>query len=208
MQKEIILEISGKKLEAFLSLPEKAKGIVLFVHGSGSSRFSPRNQYVAKILQSAHFGTLLIDLLSKEEEVNPQNRFNIPLLAKRVLGIIGWIQKETSLKGLSLSLFGASTGAAAALIAAKELPQAIKAVISRGGRPDLAKEEVEKVYSPTLLIVGELDFEVITLNEWALERLRGPKKFEIVSGATHLFEESGCLEQVAKLAVHWLEKYA
>jgi len=181
---------------------------VLFVHGSGSSRFSPRNQYAAKILQSAHFGTLLIDLLSKGEEVNPQNRFNIPLLAKRVLGIIGWIQKEKSLKGLSLSLFGASTGAAAALIAAKELPQVIKAVISRGGRPDLVQEEVEKVFSPTLLIVGELDFEGITLNESALERLRGPKKLEIVSGATHLFEESGYLEQVAKLAVHWLEKYA
>ena len=203
-------------IEGDLTIPNStidAKGIVIFAHGSGSSRHSPRNQYVAQVLNNAGIATLLIDLLTKEEEktddVTKEHRFNIRLLARRLLISTDWLSQYPKLRNLNIGYFGASTGAAAALVAASERTNAISAVVSRGGRPDLAGQEVlNRVQSPTLLIVGENDIQVIQLNEQAFEQLsmlEKKKKLVIVPGASHLFGEAGTLEEVARLASGWFE---
>jgi putative phosphoribosyl transferase len=195
-------------LEGSLEIPEGAKGLVLFAHGSGSSRLSPRNNYVAKILRDAGIGTLLIDLLTKEEDEIYQTRFNIDLLTQRLAAVIKWLRENPETKNLKIGLFGASTGAAGALKIAKILgPEVIAAIVSRGGRPDLAGPDLEDISSPTLLIVGGDDFEVLQLNEQAYQRLETTKSLKIIPYATHLFEEPGALEQVAKLATDWFKKY-
>ena len=200
-------------LEGNLVIPEGAQGIVIFAHGSGSSRHSSRNKYVAQELQKEGFGTLLFDLLTSEEEridmVTAHLRFDIDLLANRLVDVTNWLLSNPVTKNLKIGYFGASTGAAAALIAAKEeSSNVIKAIVSRGGRPDLAEKALPEVKAPTLLIVGGNDFQVIEMNQWALERLNvKDKKLEIVPGATHLFEESGTLEEVAYLAREWFKRY-
>ena len=195
------------QLEGDLSIPPCPKGIVLFAHGSGSSRFSPRNQFVATFLNNHGIATLLIDLLTSEEELIDEKtrefRFDIDLLAKRLVLITDWLLKDPRTQSLAIGYFGASTGAAAALIAAAQRGQAVNAVVSRGGRADLAQSFLPQVKSPTLLIVGENDIEVIDLNEQAYALLTCPKKMEIIPRATHLFEESGCLELVAQAATAW-----
>lgn len=194
-------------LEGDLVLPRNARGVVLFAHGSGSSRHSPRNRQVARKLQREGLATLLVDLLTVEEERVDERtrdlRFDIPLLAQRLVGAIDWLGAQTETRGLSIGLFGASTGAAAALVAATERPDAIGAVVSRGGRPDLAGELLPLVRAPTLLIVGGRDDVVIRLNEEARSHMRAQVRLQIVPGATHLFEEPGTLEEVARLAREW-----
>jgi len=189
-----------------LVVPEQATGLVLFAHGSGSSRLSPRNRYVADILNGAGLATLLVDLLTTQEEhIDLQTRefrFNIGLLAERLIGLTEWQSAHPDLSALSLGYFGASTGSAAALIAAAASPR-VRAVVSRGGRPDLAASSLPRVQSPTLLIVGGDDAQVIELNQQAFEALQCEKKLDIVPGATHLFEEPGALEAVARLAADW-----
>ena len=194
-----------------MTLPPGAKGVVLFAHGSGSSRFSPRNQYVAKEFNKATIGTLLFDLLTQEEEetdmVTAEYRFNTPLLAQRLISATEWLRNDPQTKKLAFGYFGASTGAAAALIAAAKLPNEIAAVVSRGGRPDLAGEYLPNVVAPTLLLVGGLDTEVIELNQEAMDQMTAEKKLAIIPGATHLFEEPGTLEQVAKFSTDWFLRY-
>lgn len=204
-----MLKISIDKinLEGNLIIPKSAKGLIIFAHGSGSSRLSPRNNYVAKMLQEANFATLLFDLLTEEEDADYANRFDIPLLAKRLEAVTNWIMQHPQTQNLSIGYFGASTGSAAALIAAANLGEKIKAVVSRGGRPDLANKFLSQVTAPTLLIVGGEDFDVIELNQAASKLITATKKISIVPGATHLFEEPGTLEQVAKLATEWFKKY-
>jgi dienelactone hydrolase len=198
-------------VEGTLTLPPGAKSVVLFAHGSGSSRFSTRNQYVAKEFNKATIGTLLFDLLTQEEEetdiVTAEYRFNIPLLADRLIGATEWLRNDPKTKRLAFGYFGASTGAAAALIAAAKLPSEISAVVSRGGRPDLAGKYLLNVKAPTLLLVGGLDTEVIELNRQAMNQMTAEKKIVIISGATHLFEEQGTLEEVAKVSIDWFLKY-
>jgi len=198
-------------LEGELIIPADAKGIVLFAHGSGSSRFSPRNQFVARFLRERHLGTLLIDLLTVEEEkvdlITAELRFDIDLLANRLIGITEWLLKDRRGQSLHIGYFGSSTGAAAALIAAAKMGKTITAVVSRGGRPDLANRFLPQVQAPTLLIVGGADRGVIELNQEAYDLLSQSKKIEIVPDATHLFEEPGTLEAVAELAGHWFLKY-
>lgn len=191
------------KLEGILKIPPSAQGIVLFAHGSGSSRFSPRNNFVADVLNEAGLATLLIDLLSKEEDQNYQTRFDIDLLTERLSLTAHWLEKQAGTHNLGLGLFGSSTGAAAALRLASKIGPKVKAVVSRGGRPDLAMDLLDKVICPTLFIVGGDDFGVIELNREAYERLVCLKQFEIIPHATHLFEEPGCLEEVARLAKEW-----
>ncbi|NRQ33127.1 alpha/beta hydrolase [Nonomuraea sp. NN258] len=186
-----------------LIVPDAAQGVVLFVHGSGSSRHSPRNRYVADALNRAGLGTLLFDLLTPEEEADRANVFDIGLLAERLLGRTEWVRAQDSAAGLPIGYFGASTGAAAALWGAAEPGNTIAAVVSRGGRPDLAGARLSDVSAPTLLIVGGRDPVVVELNEEAQRHLRSEAKLEIVPGATHLFEEPGALEQVANLARDW-----
>lgn len=202
--------VHAQELEGNLTLPEAAMGLILFAHGSGSSRFSPRNRFVARSLQESGFGTLLIDLLSPEEEAldvrTAELRFNIPFLARRLVEVIDWLAEEPDTQELALGLFGASTGAAAALIAAVERPERVKAVVSRGGRPDLAMEILPRVQPPTLLIVGGEDHAVLEMNQAAFEQLRCRKVLWVVPGATHLFEEPGALEQVASLASDWFRR--
>ena len=194
-------------IEGNLHLPPAAKGVVLFAHGSGSSRFSPRNKYVAEVLNNAGIATLLIDLLTPEEEAidvrTQQYRFDIELLAERLISAAKWLKKNPKTRDFSMGLFGSSTGAAAALIAAAKLPDDVAAVVSRGGRPDLAMEYLAEVQAPTLFIVGGRDAVVIGLNKKAMAQVPAAKKLEIVAGATHLFEEPGKLEEVAKLATGW-----
>jgi putative phosphoribosyl transferase len=198
-------------LEGNLSLPEGARGIVLFAHGSGSSRHSPRNRYVAQVLNEAKLATLLVDLLTPDEEAidlrTAHLRFDIGLLAERLVGVTDWLTQYPDTRHLRVGYFGASTGAASALVAAAQRPDAVDAVVSRGGRPDLAGPALARVRAPTLLIVGGNDFEVIELNRKALALLRCEKRLVIVPGATHLFEESGALEEVARLAREWFERY-
>jgi dienelactone hydrolase len=205
------IEAGSVLLEGNLSLPEGARGIVLFAHGSGSSRLSPRNRHVAKLLNQARLATLLVDLLSPEEEAvdlrTAQLRFNIGLLAERLVGITDWLVKDPDAQPLRIGYFGASTGAAAALVAAAERPKMVRAVVSRGGRPDLAGPALAHVEAPTLLIVGGNDLLVIELNRAALVQLRSEKRLVIVPGATHLFEEPGALDEVARLAREWFERY-
>ncbi len=210
--KEIAIKAGSKQLAGILCIPPKAKGIVVFAHGSGSSRQSPRNKFVANELQKAGFATLLFDLLTPEEDADYQNRFNIPLIAQRLALVVNWLKTNPATAKLQVGLFGASTGSAAALQAHAQYSLPVFAIVSRGGRPDLAFDYLPKVKAPTLLIVGGDDLEVIGMNKRALEnlsRLKGDQKgLEIVPGATHLFEEPGKLEQVAKLAVKWFEKHA
>lgn len=195
------------KMEGMLVIPKEAKGIVLFAHGSGSGRFSPRNNYVAEVLNQEGYGTLLIDLLSKEEDADHQTRFNIPLLTLRLQAAVLWLKEDVETLDFPIGLFGASTGAAAALETAAAFSNLIKAVVSRGGRPDLANRVLSLVRTPTLLIVGGNDFGVIELNLSAYNQLGSTKEVQIVPGATHLFEEPGCLEEVARLAKDWFKKY-
>lgn len=207
----VFVQSGDTTLEGNLTTPEGATGMVLFAHGSGSSRHSPRNRFVAQALNEATLGTLLIDLLtSKEEEIDMvtrQLRFDINLLVRRLVGVIDWLDQNQSTSSLNIGLFGASTGAAAALVAAAQRPLAAKAVVSRGGRPDLAGQALVDVQAPTLLIVGGYDTQVIKLNQQAFHLLDVPKKLEIVPRATHLFEEPGALEKVSQLARDWFKKY-
>ena len=207
----LALPAGGVTLAGDLVVPESAAGIVLFAHGSGSSRFSTRNRYVAGVLQLAGFATLLFDLLTRQEEAadarSGEYRFDIPLLAQRLAGVTEWIVKRPETTELPVGYFGASTGAAAALMAAAFAPERIAAVVSRGGRPDLAGDRLAEVRAPTLLIVGELDRSVITLNEAARRRMHARCDLVIVEGATHLFEERGTLEQAAALATDWFTRY-
>lgn len=198
-------------LEGDLTIPPDARGVVLFAHGSGSSRHSPRNRYVAQVLQQAGLATLLIDLLTAEEEAAERYtghlRFDIELLAERLTRATDWLREHAATHALPIGYFGASTGAGAALLAAARHPDAVHAVVSRGGRPDLAGPALAKVRAPTLLIVGGDDVAVLRLNEDALAQLPAVKKLSIVGGATHLFEEPGTLERVADLARQWFVQY-
>ena len=198
-------------LEGNLGVPDGARGVVLFAHGSGSGRHSPRNRYVAQVLREAGLATLLIDLLTaEEEEVDLRTRhlrFDIGLLAERLVGATEWLERNPDTQDLGVGYFGASTGAGAALVAAAERPEPIGAIVSRGGRPDLAGPALPRVTAPTLLIVGGNDFPVIGMNQEALEQLRTEKRLEIVPGATHLFEEPGALEEVARLAADWFVRH-
>ena len=208
---EMKIPVGNVTVEGTLTLPPGTKGVVLFAHGSGSSRFSPRNLYVAKEFNKAKIGTLLFDLLTQEEEetdvVTAEYRFNIALLANRLIGATKWLRNDLLTKRLAFGYFGASTGAAAALIAAAKLPSEIVAVVSRGGRPDLAGEYLPRVVAPTLLLVGGLDTEVIELNRLAMDQMTSEKKLVIIPGATHLFEEPGKLEEVAKFSAEWFLRY-
>ncbi len=212
MQDQYVQVTSGEHiLEGILNIPKEAKGIVLFAHGSGSSRLSPRNQFVAHELNKAGLATLLFDLLTSEEDAvdvyTREYRFNIDLLTERLAGATHWALNYSETKKLSIGFFGSSTGAAAALMAAAQLKEKINAVVSRGGRPDLADPALNNVLSPTLLIVGGYDDVVIQLNEETLRKLNCYKKLVIVPGATHLFEEPGTLENVAKTAAAWFVQH-
>ena len=205
------LDLEGAVLNGDLALPADTRGLVIFAHGSGSSRHSPRNRAVAEVLQHGQLGTLLLDLLTEDEErvdaATAEFRFDIPLLADRLVGAIDWARAHPHTAALPVGLFGASTGAAAALIAAARRPAVVRAVVSRGGRPDLAGGSLDDVAAPTLLIVGERDEVVLELNQQAFARLKGRKELRVVPGATHLFEEPGALDQVSRLAKDWFEQH-
>lgn len=209
LDQTIYIPSGNVKLEGELKVPKGATGIVLFAHGSGSSRHSPRNQYVAQVIRAAGVGTLLFDLLTKEEEAidayTGELRFDIAFLGRRLVDATNWVTSQPATQHLRIGYFGSSTGAAAALIAAVELSSVVAAVVSRGGRPDLAGNALPRVNAPTLLIVGGNDEVVIQLNEEARAKLSCEKELRIVPGATHLFEEPGTLEQVARLASDWLQ---
>ncbi len=198
-------------LEGELTIPVNSKGIVLFAHGSGSSRFSPRNRFIARMLQQAGLATFLIDLLTEREEAadiqGAQYRFNIGMLAERLIGTTDWLTRSTETRRLTIGYFGASTGAAAALVAAAARPDVVRAIVCRGGRPDLASPVLPAVKAPTLLIVGGNDPDVAAINREALEKIRSEKEMVIIPGATHLFEEPGSLEEVSRLAANWFGKY-
>jgi putative phosphoribosyl transferase len=210
-ERSVRVAIGQALLAGDLRLPSNARSIVVFAHGSGSSRISPRNRFVADVLARDGLVTLLIDLLTQDEESvdleTAELRFDIPLLAERLGRVTDWLREEPQTSSLTAGYFGASTGAAAALIAAADRPQKVAAVVSRGGRPDLALSVLQRVRQPTLLIVGGADEFVLDLNRQALAELAGPKELAIVPGATHLFEEPGALEQVAQLASHWFQRY-
>ena len=210
-EEEVTIRAGSVALEGTLRLPGPAHGLVVFAHGSGSSRFSTRNRYVAEYLNEVGLATLLFDLLTaREQEVDDRTgelRFDIGLLGGRLTGVLDWVGTQPVIRGLPVGLFGASTGAAAALNAAAARPQPVAAVVSRGGRPDLAQASLALVRAPTLLIVGGLDDVVIGLNQQAAAQLRCEHRLEIVPGASHLFEESGKLESVARLARSWFERY-
>jgi pimeloyl-ACP methyl ester carboxylesterase len=208
-EKVVRVTAGSETLEGNLSVPENAGGIVLFAHGTGSSRLSPRNRFVARVLNDARLATLLFDLLTPEEEaidlMVPDLRFNIGLLAERLVGATDWLKNLAELRDLPVGYFGASTGAAAALVAAAERPEAVRAVVSRGGRPDLAGEALRRVRAATLLIVGGDDEPVVSMNRAAFAQLRTEKRLVIIPGATHLFEEPGALDEVARLAREWFQ---
>ncbi|MFO8238668.1 MAG: dienelactone hydrolase family protein [Prochlorococcaceae cyanobacterium] len=207
----VLLAVAGVDLAGDLALPPAARGLVLFAHGSGSSRFSSRNRFVAAVLQRAGLGTVLFDLLTAEEErrdrVDAALRFDIPLLSERLVGAVDWTRRQPELLGLPLGLFGASTGAAAALNAAAVRPDGVRAVVSRGGRPDLAMAALPLVRCPVLLIVGARDPQVLQLNRQAAAALRSPRALELVPGASHLFEEPGTLAVASGLARDWFLKH-
>ncbi len=207
MQKEIKIIKNNIKLDGFLNFVKESIGLVIFAHGSGSSRLSPRNQLVSNILNENQIATLLFDLLTEEEEkiddITREYRFNINLLADRLILVTNWVLQKKELKNFKLGYFGASTGSGAALIATAKQKNIIKAIVSRGGRPDLANTYLKDVTAPTLLIVGELDEQVIELNQLALKKMNCVKKLTIVKGATHLFEEKNKLKEVAYLATDW-----
>ncbi len=204
------MKIWAADLEGELTVPATATGIVVFAHGSGSSRHSPRNRYVADILNEGSLGTLLIDLLTADEQAadreTGQLRFDIPFLANRLVAITQWLREQPQAVSLKIGYFGASTGAGAALVASAELPRLIQAVVSRGGRPDLAGDALSRVMAPTLAIVGGDDPKVLELNRQALARMNCVKALHVIPGASHLFEEPGALEQVAKLARAWFSE--
>ena len=197
----------GVQLAGDLALPASPLGVVAFAHGSGSSRLSPRNRAVATSLNEAGFATLLFDLLTREEELDRANVFDIPLLATRLVAATQWMRDQPATRELPLGYFGASTGAAAALIAAADLGSGVGAVVSRGGRPDLAAARLDEVVAPTLLIVGGHDPQVLELNRLAQERLRCESDLQVVPGATHLFEEPGAMEAVERLAIDWYARH-
>jgi len=203
---EVSIPVGEIRLKGVLCIPEECMGVVIFSHGSGSSRLSKRNQYVASYLQKNGFGTLLFDLLTPEEDLYYINRFEIDMLHERLVAATKWLQKHPSARDLSIGYFGASTGAASALKAAAKLPD-IFAVVSRGGRPDLAMEDLSDVKVACLFIVGSLDSEVLSLNKKAYEKLNCEKRIEVVDGASHLFEEEGKLELVAELASSWFKSH-
>jgi putative phosphoribosyl transferase len=204
--KVVDIQLDNVTVQGELIIPLSAKAIIIFSHGSGSSRFSERNQAVAKYLHKKNFGTLLLDLLTAEEDRDYTNRFDIDLLTKRLAGATEWLERLPAANDCRIGYFGASTGAASALKAAAYLPH-IDAVVSRGGRPDLAMNDLPKVQAPTLLIVGSLDHTVLQMNKEAFEQLHGERKLEVVEGASHLFEEPGKMKIVSELAAHWFEKY-
>ena len=208
---QVRIPVGAITLDGDLSIPPGARGIVVFAHGSGSTRHSPRNRYVGEDLRHEGFGTLLMDLLTPREEAvdnrTAELRFNIPFLAQRLEAATSWLHQQHEMREFHLGYFGASTGAAAALIAAANAPELIRAVVSRGGRPDMAGDALSRVQAPTLLIVGGNDGPVIGMNREAFVRIPGEKKLEIVPGATHLFEEPGALEQVSTLAREWFARY-
>lgn len=208
---EVSFAADSVKLKGNLKVPEEARGVVLFAHGSGSSRFSPRNRYVAQVLHESRLATLLVDLLTPLEETLDQRtmhlRFDIGLLASRLIDATKWLRQHPATRHLNIGYFGASTGSAAALLAAVECPHAVSAIVSRGGRPDLVGSALSRVKAPTLLIVGGNDIPVIELNRQALAQLRTEKELKIIAGATHLFEEPGTLKQVAQLASQWFDRY-
>ena len=211
VEREVEVRAGGVVLGGTLAVPEGAQGLVIFAHGSGSSRHSPRNRYVAYTLRTAGLGTLLFDLLTEDEEaeddVTAALRFDIDFLARRLGQVTDWVFANPELSRLRVGYFGSSTGAAAALVAAAEKPEAIGAVVSRGGRADLAGGALQRVMAPTLLIVGGSDDIVLDLNQRALERMMAPKALEVIPGATHLFEERGALERVAGLAAGWFTRF-
>jgi len=210
-ERSIQIPVDGIRIDGDLSVPQDLRGVVAFAHGSGSSRLSPRNRYVAEVLQNAGFATLLLDLLTESEELLDRDtaklRFNIPFLANRLLRATEWLTQQPELEGMKVGYFGASTGAAAALVAAADSGDRIAAVVSRGGRPDLAGPALRKVQAPTLLVVGGDDHVVLDLNYEAITQLECEKSMEIVPHATHLFEEPGALEEVARLARQWFEQH-
>lgn len=202
-----LVRIGPKQLEGFLTVPELAHGLIIFAHGSGSSRLSPRNTYVAEHLQQRHMATLLFDLLTGEEASDRKNVFDVPLLASRLVEAIAWAGADAEAGALDIGLFGASTGSAAALVAAAKIPDEVDVIVSRGGRPDLAGAALSKVRAPTLLIVGGDDTVVLELNRDALARLNCDKSLVIVPGATHLFEEPGALDAVVEAAADWFARH-
>lgn len=204
---DIEIPLASAILKGDLVIPDNAIGIVVFSHGSGSSRFSSRNRMVAELIQQQKIGTFLFDLLTEEEDQIYENRFNIDLLSSRLIDTTEWLLENKEAKGLPIAYFGASTGAASALRAAAFFGKTIKAVVSRGGRPDLAIAELPMVSAPTLLIVGGLDVPVIRMNKMAYDELESVKEMKIIHGATHLFEEPGKLQEVAELAIDWYKKY-
>jgi putative phosphoribosyl transferase len=211
MESALRIPVGDVEVEGNMFLPQEAKALVIFVHGSGSSRFSPRNQYVAKEFNKAGMGTLLFDLLTpgeeEEDELTAQYRFDIALLSRRLIGVTEWLRNDPSTYRLKLGYFGASTGAAAALIAAAKMPEAILAVVSRGGRPDLAGKYLQEVRAPTLLLVGGDDEEVIELNKRAQAKMINENKLVVILGATHLFEEPSKIEEVSRFASDWFSRY-
>lgn len=207
IKKIINVKIDSITIEGELTLPKNALGIVVFAHGSGSSRFSPRNNYVAKVLQAENLGTLLVDLLTKEEDLDYEMRFDINLLTQRLIEITKWLKENPETKLLKLGYFGASTGAASAIKAAARQKEDIYAIVSRGGRVDLADKELATIEAPTLLIVGENDDFVLEINEYALRKINCTKELSIIPNATHLFEEPGALEEVARQASLWFLKH-
>lgn len=204
---DLDIPLSAVTLKGDLVIPENATGIVVFSHGSGSSRFSSRNKMVAELVQKQNIATFMFDLLTEEEDRIYESRFNIDLLANRLIETTQWLMENEDTKSLAIGYFGASTGAASALRAAAHFKEAIKAVVSRGGRPDLTITELPQVTAPTLLIVGGLDVPVISMNKMAYDQLESIKDMKIVEGATHLFEEPGKLLEVADLAIDWYKKY-
>lgn len=207
MREEVNIPLSSVTLKGELVLPENAIGIVVFSHGSGSSRFSPRNKMVGELMQQNGIGTLLFDLLTEEEDRIYENRFNIDLLVSRLIDVTEWLMQHKETQKLPVAYFGASTGAASALRAAAYFGKSIKAVVSRGGRPDMALNALPMVTAPTLLIVGQLDVPVIKMNKLAFDQLNGIKEMKIIPGATHLFEEPGKLMEVADMAIEWYKEY-
>ena len=211
MSIEVCFAAGDVMLDGNLTLPAEANGVVLFAHGSGSSRLSPRNTFVAGVLNGAGLGTLLFDLLTKEEEAIDLRagrlRFNISLLSQRLLAATDWLLAQSDIRGLRLGYFGASTGGAAALVAAVARPQAVRAIVCRGSRTDMAAGVLAEVAAPTLLIVGEADSQVLTWNRESFAELREEKRLEVIPGATHLFEEPGKLQEVARLATGWFAKH-
>jgi dienelactone hydrolase len=207
--RQVVVLSAGAQLPGLLAMPKQPKGLVMFAHGSGSSRHSPRNRTVAKVLVQGGLATLLFDLLTEEEDQPKEQmrskRFDIELLTARVIGAIDWLASQEPLATLPLGLFGASTGSAACLRAAAARPQQVRAIVSRGGRPDLAFDVLAAVRSPTLLIVGSNDVDVLELNAWAASHLQTTHAIKVVAGGGHLFEEPGCLEEAARLAMEWFQ---